>query len=45
MEYETNSISLLEDFKKEKIIFKFDKKDHTYFKSFFFEVFYDQPDK
>lgn len=34
----------LDNFKKENIYFKFKQADYEYFKSFFFEVFYNQED-
>lgn len=34
----------IENFKKENIIFEFKTTDYEYFKSFFFEVFYNQED-
>ena len=34
----------IDNFKKENITFKFKKTDYDYFKSFFFEVFYNQED-
>lgn len=34
----------LDNFKKENIYFKFKQADYEYFKSFFFEVFYNQDD-
>lgn len=37
-------IRTIENFKKENIIFKFKESDYDYFKSFFFEVFYNQED-
>ena len=35
----------IENFQKENIDFKFNNNDSEFFESFFFEVFYDQPDK
>ncbi|SRR5210317_351157 len=35
----------LDNFKKENIEFIFSELDYDYFESFYFEVFYDQPDK
>jgi len=34
----------VDNFKKENITFKFKKQDYDYFKSFYFEVFYNQED-
>ncbi len=35
----------IENFNKESIDFKFNESDSEFFESFFFEVFYDQPDQ
>ena len=35
----------VENFKKENITFEFDEESLEYFESFFFEVFYNQPDE
>jgi hypothetical protein len=35
----------IENFQKENIDFKFNNNDSEFFESFFFEIFYDQPDK
>lgn len=35
----------IENFQKENIDFKFNSNDSDFFESFFFEVFYDQPDQ
>ena len=35
----------IQSFEKESIIFKFDESDAFFFESFFFDVFYNQPDE
>lgn len=35
----------IDNFKKENIVFEFSENDYEYFKTFFFEVFYEQEDE